>query len=250
MGLLSPRLWLGLQLVLPAVLCLPAAAQFPELPTLSGAGVEYISSSGLFQLLLSGQLDLEGLYVAHAREASPLPKTCDGCHTDVARSLRQGEGALRTHRLRVFADIFLGDHLYTHVELRADRGWERFDVGTKTRVEQVYARVTSSSGVTGVQAGRFATPFGAYSMRHLTTSDYFLRPPLAYEYRTVMNRWAVPPDGQGFLGWQDMPDAIDRPGSPPVWEMPYQWGAMVFGRVGPVDLHVAAMNSAPSSGPP
>ena len=32
-----------------------------------------------------------------------------------------------------------------------------------------------------------------------------------------------------------------------MWDVPYQWGAMVFGGLGPVDLRVAAMNSAPSS---
>lgn len=244
-----PRL-LGIQLLLGAAFSSPAAAQLPEFPTLAGAGAEYISSSGLFQLSLSGQLDLEGMHIAHSWEAPPANTNCETCHVAVARGLREGEGALRTYRLRIFADVFLGDHLYSLIEFRSDRGSDAVDGGMRGRVEQAYVRVVSGSGVTGLQVGRFATPFGAYPMWHLTSVDYFLRPPLGYEYRTVMNRWRVPMDAQDFLGWKEAPEALDRPGAPPVWEVPYQWGALVFGRLGPVDLRAAVMNSAPASGPP
>src|SRR5690606_7297810 len=88
-----------------------------------------------------------------------------------------------------------------------------------------------------------------YSARHLTPADPFLRPPLAYDYRTVMNRSHAPPDADGFLAWRNWPELFRLPGAPPVWDVPYQWGAMVFASVGRVDLRGAAMSGAPSGKP-
>jgi hypothetical protein len=116
-------------------------------------------------------------------------------------------------------------------------------------VEQLFVRVSSASGSLGLQTGRFASPFGAYALRHLTPADPFLRPPLAYDYRTVMNDSHAPGSAAGFLRWSDWPELFRLPGAPAVWEVPYQWGAMAFARVGSVDLRVAAVNSAPSSDP-
>ena len=237
---------LAVGLVSGAALSSPATAQLPEFPTL---GAEYISSSGGFQVSMSGQLDLEGMHTNRGWDAPTASTDCETCHVGVARRLRQAEGTLGTHRLRLFADLFLGDHLYSLFELRNDGGSDAVDGSPKTTLQQAYVRLVSASGAAGVQAGRFATPFGAYPTWHLTTVDYFLGPPLAYEYRTVMNRQRVPTDAQDFLYWKDAPEDLDRPGAPPVWEVPYQWGAMVFGSLGPVALRAAAMNSAPSSGP-
>lgn len=234
-----------------AVLGMPSttAAQFPELPTLEGLGVEYISRSGFYQILLSGQLDVEGVHVANDWNPSTDGlNECDACHVDTGRAMRQGSGTKQLHRLRVFADIFLGDHVYSLVELRADRGRESLGARNRGRVEQAFLRAVTGSGH-GVQAGLFASPFGSYGQRHLTSVDPFLTPPLPYDYRTVMNRWRIPGSGDAVLQWKDNPEDLDVPGAPPIWDVPYQWGAMLFGRVGPVDLRAAAMNSAPSSHP-
>ena len=146
-------------------------------------------------------------------------------------------------------NIFVGDHVYALVELRGDRGRERFDADLRGRLEQVFLRLTTGSGREGIQVGRFASPFGSYADRHLGVLDPFVRPPLAYDYRTVMNRWRWPGSEAGFLVWKDQPEDIDILGAPPVWDVPYQWGGMAFGRVGSVDVRAAAMNSAPSSHP-
>ena len=246
----SPASFRG-QVVLALVLCSPVAAQLPDLPTLAGAGVEHISPGGFFQISLSGQLDLEGTHISDEWEPAFAPAdACTVCHTDIGRAIRQGDGGLRTQRLRLFADLFLGDHVYSLIELRADHGGEAYTKGMRGRVEQIYIRLSTASGAAGLQVGRFASPFGSYPIRHLSTEDPFLRAPLFYEYRTVANRWTVPVDARDFLAWKRIPEAADLPGSPPVWEVPYQAGAMLFGVVGPVDLRVALMNSAPSSGPP
>lgn len=240
----------GVPFLVAVVSAAPVSAQLPDFPTLSDAGLEYISDSGFLQLLMSGQLDLEGFHVASGLEPIPSSLTnCETCHVGIGRGIREGEGALNTLRLRVFADIFLGDHLYSLVEIRGDGGGESLNASLRGRIEQAYVRASTESGSTGLQVGRFASPFGSYPMRHLTIVDPFIRPPLAYDYRTVMNRWSVPSDAQAFLSWKDTPLRTDLPGAPPVWEVPYQWGAMAFGRLGPIDLRFAAMNSSPSSGP-
>ena len=59
-------------------------------------------------------------------------------------------------------------------------------------MEQAFLRLSTTTGSAAIQAGRFASPFGAYASRHLTEIDPFLRPPLPYDYRTVMNRWRWP----------------------------------------------------------
>jgi len=238
-----------------------AAAQGGAWPTLSDAGLEYLSRSGFLQVSLSGQLDLEALHVGGDRwaglvggeGADSIPAdwmtACAGCHADSAVVARGKGGTVLAHRLRLFTDVFVGDRVYALLELRSDRGEAPANRYVRARVEQAYLRVANTEASVGVQAGRFASPFGSYGLRHLTSADPFLRPPLAHDYRTVMNRSHAPGGAAGFLTWQDWPELFRLTGVPPAWDVPYQWGAMAFGRVGPVDLRVAAMNSAPSSAP-
>ncbi len=238
-----------------------ASAQGGEWPTLSGAGAEYVSPSGFFQVSLSGQLDLEALRVGEDRWAGLVggpsadsvpadwPTACADCHGQEMVHPRGKGGTILAHRLRVFADVFVGDHVYALVEARSDRGEAPANRDLAVRIEQAYVRVANANGTVGVQAGRFASPFGSYALRHLTDVDPFLRPPLPYDYRTVMSRTHAPPDGAGFLTWKNWPELFRLGGTPPVWDVPYQFGAMVFGRLGPVDVRAAAVNSAPSSDP-
>jgi hypothetical protein len=228
---------------------------------LSGAGLEYLSRSGFLQVSLSGQLDVEAIHAGADRWAGlvggesddsiPADWTvaCADCHqTQSVAQVGKG-GALVAHRLRVFTDVFVGERVYGLVEVRSDRGQAPSTGRVRARVEQAYVRVAASDGGRGVQVGRFASAFGSYGLRHLTLADPFLRPPLAYDYRTVMNPSHAPSGASDFLTWQSWPELFRWTGLPPVWDVPYQWGAMAFGRVGPVDLRVAAMNSAPSSKP-
>ena len=229
-----------------------------QLPTLAGSGLEYISPGGLFQVTLSGQLDLEAIHtgaawaglVTRTGGESPLPdnlQSCAACHVGMGEPA--DGGAHSSHRLRVLADIFLGDHVYSRVEVRNDRASLPGDEPIETRVEQAFLRLTSGGGNVAVQVGRFASPFGSYPLRHLTEADPFLRPPIGYDYRTIMNRTMMPrAEGVRWLRWKHDPHLFRRQGTPPVWDVPYQWGAMALGRVASVDVRVAAMNSAPSSG--
>ena len=247
-------------LALLGLLTLPtaAAAQGGEWPTLAGMGVEYISPSGAVQVSFSGQLDAEGIWIDNSWASLvsleggtdvlfSSAEDCSECHTDVP--LESTEGGLGAHRLRLFTDVFLGDHVYSLIQLQTDRGSSPTDGKVRARVEQAYVRVANARGTWGVQTGRFASPVGSYPLRHLSVVDPFLRPPLAYDYRTTMNRTVIPADAAGLIGWRDRPSEFRRPGAPPLWDVPYQWGGMAFGNLLGIDLRVAAMNSAPSSAP-
>jgi hypothetical protein len=140
-----------------------------------------------------------------------------------------GDAAFLAPRLRLFTDLFAGDHLYGLVELRGDRGDAPVAGAWDARVEQAFLRVGTASGSVAVQAGRFASPFGSYPLRHLTPQDPFIRPPLIYDSRTVMCAGIAPGSLQGFLTWRDRPDEFRHLGAPPIWGVPYQWGVMASG---------------------
>ncbi len=209
-----------------------AAAQWP---TLRDAGVGYLSDDGRYQVDLSGQLDLEAFYFHNDENG--------------LSGLAFGSGPLFAPRARLFLDVFLGDHVYGLVEWRGDRGEAPTAGFWEARVEQAYLSVATSSGALQFQAGIFPNPFGAYAQRHLTVVDPFLRPPLPYDYRTVVSRRWSPASADWFVRWRDNPSEWRRDGAPPIWGVPYQWGGMVTGEVGIFRLRVAGMNSAPSSEP-
>jgi hypothetical protein len=233
-------------------------AQGGAWPTLTDAGIEYLSSTGFLQVSFSGQLDLEAMRVGGAgwgglvKHASGTETPtqnwvqCTFCHQGLEYAGRPGN--VMAPRLRLFTDIFLGDHVYSLIEVRGDLGHAPTNRAPRARIEQAFVRLSTNGGL-GVQAGQFASPFGSYALRHLTVVDPFLRPPLPYDYRTVLVRKFVPKGDVGVVSWRDWPTIFRAPGAPPVWDVPYQVGAMVFGRLGPVDLRAAAMGSAPSSDP-
>lgn len=211
---------------------LAAGTSAQSLPTLRDLGAEYISPTGAFQVTLSGQLDLEGLSFSGQNSG-----------------LAYGGGELLAPRVRLFTDLFLGDHLYALLEVRADRG-EAPTVGVwEARVEQAFVRYSDRRGLLSLQFGRFASPFGSYATRHLTPGDPFVRPPLPYDYRTLASRYRAPPSTTTFLDWTLDPATYRHDGAPPIWGVPYQWGAMASGASGALSYRAAAMNSAPSSEP-
>jgi len=195
-------------------------------------GAEYVSATGSVQIAVSGQLDLEGMNFSESRFG-----------------LAEGgdAGRLFAPRLRLFADIFLGDHVYGLLEFRADRGDPPGPGEWDAHLEEAFIRVGTASGSLSVQGGRFASPFGAYAARHLTPVDPFVRPPLMYDDRTMMCPGIAPRDTEAFIAWRDRPAEFRHVGAPPVWGVPYQWGAMLSGARGPLGYRVALMNSAPSS---
>jgi class 3 adenylate cyclase len=212
----------------------PEPGEAQRIPSLTDLGAEFISPSGAFQVSLSGQADIEVL--SFRPERFGLAESADSRF-------------LGAPRVRLFTDVFVGDAVYALVELRGDRGEAPTSGVWDARVDQAFVRVLALGGAVSLQVGRFATPFGSYAQRHLTDQDPFVRPPLIYDYRTMMCPGIAPPGTSAFLTWQDRPDEFRSLGAPPIWGVPYQWGAMVAGARGPLSYRVAAMNSAPSSAP-
>jgi class 3 adenylate cyclase len=211
-----------------------AGAQwFPfDPPTLTEAGVEYISPSGFFQLFPSGQLDLEG-YFPGDEPAWLIPET----------------DAFFSARLRLFLDAFFGDRVYASVEGRADRGDEPTADDFTARLQQAFVRVRIwDAGALHLQAGQFTTPFGNHPTRRRTEADPFIRPPLAYDHPTVLRTHEVPVNEDELLGWKDDPWSRAQ-GVAAVWGTPYPTGVMLMGAWRDVDLRVAVVNSAPSAEP-
>jgi hypothetical protein len=221
----------GLALI-PVLLALaaPASAQLlGELPTLER--LHYTSPSGNFELGFSGRLDLEG-YLPNHRPFWIIPDT----------------DAFAAPRLRLFVDAFFGDHVIGSAEVRADRGEEPRAGPLELRVDQLFLRVAPHAAF-AAQAGKFVSPFGGWIQRHHTRADPFIRPPLAYDHRTVLNAGHAPPDAASLLMWKHASDSWRPTGAPPIWGAPYQWGGMLLGQAGPVNWRAAIMNSAVSSEP-
>lgn len=211
-----------------------AAAQAEGgLPTLRGLGLSYISPSGFLQLDLSGRMDVEG-YMPQSVPPWMIPET----------------EPFLAGRARLFLDIFAGDHLYGLVELRADRSEEPAAVDLEARLDQAFLRLAFSRGLpVQLQLGKFASPFAGYPQRHHSEADPFIRPPIMYDYRTMICPGIAPMDTDAFVAWKDDPVRFRPTGAPAIWGAPYQWGAMLLGGFGKTALRVAAMNSAPSSEP-
>lgn len=210
----------------------PGAAQSGEggLPTL---GLSWISPSGRYQADLSGRLDLE-VFVPDDSPPWIIPST----------------DPFVAGRLRLFLDLYAGDDVYGLVEFRADRGEAPSDDDLQARVEQAYLRVRPFSGPVELQAGLFASPFGGYPLRHHTVADPLIRPPLPYDYRTILSETMGPSGGFDFLFWKNQPRSRFRnDGRPVIWGVPYQLGGMIMTNLGPFYLHAAFMNGAPSSDP-
>ena len=220
-------------LALPVLAAAPAAAQDGErsLPTLESLGLGgWSNASGSVQLGFSGRADVE-LYMPREDPTYLITES----------------GTFVAPRVRFFTDLFVGESWFASAELRLDRGPSEVGDELDLRLEQAFLRWAPLQAL-ALQAGKFASPFGSYPSRHHTDGDWFIRPPLMYEYRTVVLEDQIPPDADAWASWKD--DATFRPrGAPPVWGAPYQWGGMAIGVLRDLGWRVAYVNSAPSSGP-
>lgn len=204
-----------------------------QMPTLAEAGAYLVSPSGDYRLDLSGMLLL-----------------------DVYEPGRDGAGFIfeddtfLAGRLSLFLDATLGPYVDAAVELRADRGETPSDQGVTGRIEQAFVVIKPwKDRRFDIQIGRFLSPFGGWPRRHDTRADAFIRPPLPYDYRTMICPLVPPPNVEKFLNWKHVPERFRPTGSPVVWGAPYQKGAMVSWRTGGLTARVAVLGTAPSSEP-
>jgi hypothetical protein len=191
------------------------------------------AKDGWFRMDLSGTIDLEGYYIDQNPPGLIFPD----------------DDFYFNPRLSLFLDAHFGEHFYSFVQFRADRG---FDPGAKDRDarfdEYVLRYKPFDEAWVNVQVGKFATVFGEWVNRHDSWNNPFITAPLAYENVTTITDQAVPGAPGGFLGRKNLADK-KAAWLPVLWGPAYTSGASLFGRVGQVDYAVEFKNASISSHP-
>lgn len=227
--------WRGLVPLVLLLLCaVPdrALGQWLNPPTLAELGLEYVSPTGRVQVRPSLRLDLDGF----------VPQDEPAWHLGERDPFVAGRASL-------FVDVMLGRHLFASTELRADRGQPARAGGIRFHLQQAFVRLVPRPGHRfSVEAGKLISPFGHYPRRAHTADDPFVRPPLPYDYRTVMSPVEVPGAADGVFTWKNRPP-FRAGGLPAIWDVPYPIGAAVSGGTGPVHATIGVTNTAPSADP-
>jgi hypothetical protein len=190
--------------------------------------------NGYASLDLSGLLDLEEYYI-------------DGHPPGMIFS---EQDFFFNPRLSLFLDSKLGEHLYSMVQVRFDRG---FDPGSNpngdVHFDEYFLRYTPfDDSRLNIQAGKFATVIGNWVSRHLSWDNPFINAPLPYENIAIVADVNSPPSRAAFFARRDKPDQ-KRDWVPIIWGPSYAAGASVFGRVEQFDYAFEVKNAALSSRP-
>ncbi|MBM3876083.1 MAG: hypothetical protein FJ386_05100 [Verrucomicrobia bacterium] len=191
------------------------------------------SRNGSVRSDLSGLLDLEGYYI----DQRP-PGMIFG----------NGDEFFNP-RLSLFLDTRLGPHLYSLVQARVDRGFDPRSRVRSARFDEYLLRWTPfEDSRLHLQAGKFATVFGAWVPRHDSWNNPFINAPLPYEHMTTVNDAATVASGQGLVNRRAIAD--NKPAWLPVlWGPAYTTGGSMFGQLGGFDYAFELKNAAPSSRP-
>ena len=153
-------------------------------------------------------------------------------------------------RLSLFLDTQIGEHLYSLLQVRFDRG---FDPGARPdgdiRFDEYLLRYTPFDEPTlNLQVGKFATVVGNWVPRHLSWDNPFINAPLPYENVTIITDVNTPPSTTAFLARQNREDQ-KHDWVPILWGPSYATGASLFGRIEKYDYAVEVKNAALSSRP-
>ena len=199
-----------------------------------GETLAYRSANGAVSLQLSGLLDLEGYYIDQTPPGLIFPT----------------DKFFFNPRLSLFLDSRFGEHLYSLVQVRADRG---FDPGLERngdlRFDEYLLRYTPFSDPRlNLQAGKFATVFGGFVARHDSWENPFINAPAPYENITIITDQTAPASPAAFLARRNIPEK-KADWLPLVWGPNYASGASVFGRVERLDYAVELKNASISSRP-
>ncbi|HSJ01752.1 MAG: hypothetical protein ACAI34_14830 [Verrucomicrobium sp.] len=198
--------------------------------------LELLPANSPVQATLSGSLDLETYF-----SDTPQPGL-----------LFSDDEAFLQPRLRLMLDLARGSHWSGFVQARADRG---FDPGLKedgdVRLDEYGVRWKPfEDPILQVQAGKFATVFGNWVSRHLSSENPFITAPAPYENVLGMTDATAPPTRAAFLGRKVQADK-KKEWVTQIWGPSYAHGASVFGIVDKFDyafeLKSHALSSRPSS---
>ncbi len=231
-----------LRRVLPAAIMGYAALVLAALPEARAQALldavddalAYQTADGFFRTDLSGRLDAEYYYVDQRPPGLIFP---DDDH-------------FFNPRLALFLDTQLGEHFYSLVQARFDRGW---DPGSKrhgdSRLDEYFLRYRPfKDGRLNLQAGKMATVFGGWVPRHLSWENPFINAPLAYENESILSDRVAPGAPAGFLGRRAVPDPKAN-WIPVIWGPAYTTGLSAFGSIEKFDYAFEFKNAAISSRP-
>ena len=153
-------------------------------------------------------------------------------------------------RLSLYLDTRLGNHLYSLVQVRWDRGFDPFAKPDGTaRFDEYLLRYTPfTEPWINIQAGKFATVFGQWVHRHDSWNNPFINAPLPYENVFTITDKTVPANATAFLNRRKLPDR-KADWLTTLWGPSYTSGASVFGRLQKLDYALEVKNASLSSRP-
>lgn len=227
-------MWLWRPSLAAAFLACAAAAPAQELLEKLDDSLFLQSPNGFIRSDLSGLLDLEGYYIDEQPPGLLFPD----------------DRFFFNPRLSLFLDTKIGEHLYSLLQVRFDRG---FDPGADrdgdARFDEYLLRYTPFDDPRlNLQVGKFATMIGNWVPRHLSWDNPFINAPLAYENVTIVSDLTAPPTLAGFMGRRGRPDQ-KADWLPVIWGPSYATGAAIFGRIEKYDYAFEVKNAGLSSRP-
>jgi class 3 adenylate cyclase len=192
------------------------------------------SRNGFVRSDLSGLLDLEGYYI-------------DGNPPGL---LFPDDKFFFNPRLSLFLDTKIGEHLYSLLQVRFDRGYDPgADRDGDVRFDEYLLRYKPfDDPVLNLQIGKFATVVGNWMPRHLSWDNPFINAPLPYENVVTVSDVTSAASTAGFL---ERRDRVDQKADwlPLIWGPSYATGASIFGRIERFDYAAEVKNSGLSSRP-
>ncbi len=190
------------------------------------------SRNGWFESDLSGLLDLEGYYVDQRPPG-----------------LLFTDHSFFNPRLTLFLDTRLGDHFYSFVQARLDRGFDPGEADFEARADEYLLRwIPWTDGRLNVQFGKFATVVGSWVKRHDSWNNPLITAPLPYENLTPLSDDDPPGSPAELLARRHLPDQKDS-WLPVIWGPVYATGWGVFGTLGKFDYAFDLKNAAIASHP-
>jgi hypothetical protein len=152
-------------------------------------------------------------------------------------------------RLSLFLDAQFGEHLYSFVQLRVDRGFDPYSGVWDARFDEYLLRYRPFEDARfSIQVGKFATVVGNWVQRHDSWHNPFITAPLPYENVTAVADVNVTPTANAFLVRRDAPDNKVA-WLPVLWGPAYTTGISVFGAWERFDYAFEFKNASVSSRP-
>lgn len=161
-------------------------------------------------------------------------------------------------RLSLFLDAQFGERTYLFAQTRVDRGFDPAEGSARLRLDELALRIAvAPEGALNLQAGKFATVFGAWSPRHHSWENPFVTAPLLFENVTAMWDRSVTTSVAHLLRRAHVEPLSDNAGIaadkdrrlPVIWGPAYTSGVAAAGRVDQLEYAIEFKNAALSARP-